>query len=246
MLQVPAATIAAIVAGPQTFPVAYTSLGGAVSADAYVRSQLGAQFATLINAGCMATFASVVAFNIAPAGASTLDPLTATLQQLLTAPALSSAHFCKLGSLLALIGNPQLIPPDAAAGTPAKPTLHVLSWLATVPLNTGAHVQLVIANVLDEAYLLLDPMYAYALRIPFTAAGPQASLDVIENAATMMQTPIARDNLALLDPAGTASVPQMLQILISGAVGPEYIDLDSPSGSYIWDATIARALDNMS
>ena len=114
-----------------------------------------------------------------------------------------------------------------------------------MPLNTGYHSQLIITNVLDEAYLLLDPMYAYALRIPYTGSGPQADLTDIENAATMMQAPIAQDNLTTLDTSGTAAPAQMLQTIISGAMGPQYIYHDSIYGSEGWDTTISQIFDNL-
>jgi len=61
----------------------------------------------------------------------------------------------------------------------------------------------------------------------------------------MMQTPIAQENLAVLDPVGTAAVPQMLQTIISGALGPQYINHDSTNGSESWDARIEQVFDNM-
>lgn len=245
MFQVSAADLAGIIARPETFLSTYQKLGGTTSSAAYVQSQLGASFVTLTDAGCMATFASVVAYNTAPLGTTTLAPLTATLQQLLTSQALTCGHYCKLNTLLTLLGNPQLIPPDAAAGTPDKASIHFLVWLDTVPLNTGFHSQLILTNVLDSAYLLLDPTYAYALRIPYVGAGPQANLSVIENAATMLQTPIPQANLAVLDPQGAVSNPQMLQTVISGALGPQYIYHDSLYGSEAWDARIAQTFDSM-
>jgi hypothetical protein len=246
MLAVSAGVLAGIAARPQTFPCAYARLAvGGSSADAYVRSQLGAAFASLTDAGCLATYASVVAFNTAPAGMTTLDPASATLAQLLGAQALAVTHFCKLTTLLALIGNPLLIPPDAPAGDPVKPSVHFLVWLDSAPLNSASHAQLIIANVLDNAYLLLDPTYAYVLRIPYVGAGPQASLSTVENAATMLQTPITRENLAVLDPAGTAAVPQLQQAVISGALGPQYISHDPTSGSESWDARIAQVFDDL-
>jgi len=60
-----------------------------------------------------------------------------------------------------------------------------------------------------------------------------------------MQKPITQENLVVLDPAGTAAVPQMLQTVISGALGPEYIDRDSAKGSVSWDARIEQIFDNM-
>ncbi len=245
MLQVTPSVLAGIVARPETFVSAYRSVGGSTLAATYIHSQLGTPFITLSDPGCMATFACAVAYSVAPVGAPSLDPLTATLQQLLSLPALASGHFCKLATLLTLIGNPTLIPPDAAPGSPAKATVHFLEWLATVPLETGVHSQLVISNVLDTAYLLLDPTYAYALRIPYVGAGPQADLTVIENAAVMLQTPIPADNLAVLNPAGTASVPQMLQTVISGALGPQYLQTGSSDGSLSWDAQMATVIDSM-
>jgi hypothetical protein len=195
MLQVSSTDLAAIIARPERFLSTYQNLNGGTSADTYVRSQLGTSFSSLSDAGCVATFGSVVAFSVAPAGENSLDAMTATLQQLLTAPALAANQFCKLNALLALLGNPGLIPPDATA---TKASLHFLVWLDTVPLGTGTHTQLVISNVLQQAYLLLDPMYALALRIPFVGGGPNASQTVIENAAAMLQTVITPDNLAVL------------------------------------------------
>jgi len=256
MLQIPAQTLAAIVAQPQALLSAYAASGGisnaaynapgGSNADTYVRSALGAQFASLLEVGCLATFASAVAFKAAPAGSTTLEPLTATLHQLLTAEALEASHFCKLNALLALLGSPGLIPPDAALGSPAKPTLHFLVWVGTVPLNTGPHMQLLITNVLANAYLLLDPTYAYALRVPFTGSGPQARYTVAENAAIMLQTPTARDDLAVLDPAGTQAVPHMLQVVISGALGPQYLNAEPDSGYAFWDEHIGQIIDNLS
>jgi hypothetical protein len=246
MFQVSASLLASIVARPETFLAGYTGLGTtSTPADAYVRAQLGTPFASLSDSGCIATFASVVAFNAAPVGTTSLAPLTATMKQLLSSPALACGHFCKLTALFSLLGNPLLIPPDAATGSPAKPTIHILVWLDTVPLGTGYHSQVIISNVLDSAYLLLDPLYAYALRIPYVGAGPQASLTVIENAATMLQTPIAQDNLAILDPRGTAASPQIVTPLLGGTLGPEYIFHDSLYGSEAWDTEIGQVFEDM-
>jgi len=245
MFRVPPSVLAGIVAHPERFLSAYGALGGETRASAYVRSQLGAQFTSLTDAGCMATYASVIAFNVAPLGPTTLDPMNSTLQQLLTAQAMTCGHYCKLTTLLALLGDPQLTLHDPTTQSPTRASLHFLVWLDTVPLNTGFHAQLIISNVLSGAYLLLDPTYAFALRIPYVGAGPQAGLTVIENAATMMQTPISQQNLALLDPRGTTAVPQMLQTLISGAPGPQYIYHDTLYGSEGWDARIEQIIDNM-
>jgi len=241
MLQVSAADRDAIIARPETFLSTYSALGG----DAVMRSQLGAPFASLASAGCIATFGSVVAFDIAPAGTTTLDPMNATLHELLNSTALTYSHFCKLNALLALLGSPRLVPPDASVGATAKASLHFLVWLADVPFGIGAHAQLIIANVLDGAYLLLDPTYAVALRIPFVGAGPAAGRSVIENAATMLQAAIDSSNLAVLDSSGTVAVPQLPATLTSGQLGPQYIDLDPLSGSPAWDARIALVFSDM-
>jgi hypothetical protein len=243
MLQVSSTDLAAIIARPERFLSTYGNLNGGTSVDTYVRSQLGTSFASLSDAGCIAVFGSVVAFSIAPAGTTSLDPMTATLQQLLTAPALTAKHFCKLNALLALLGNPGLIPPDAT-GSATKARLHFLVWLDTVPLSVGAHTQLVISNVLQQAYLLLDPTYALALRIPFVGGGPSADLTVIENAAALLQASITPDNLAVLNAAGTSAVPQLIPALLGGTLGPQYLD-KTASGSDGCDMQIARAFANM-
>ena len=245
MLQVSAETRAAIIARPEAFLAAYNAVGGGSPTATVVRSQLGAPFASLTDAGCMATFASLVAFGIAPMGTNANAPMSVTLGELLNSQALTYLDFCKLSALLSLIGSPGLVPADVAGGAPAEASTHFLLWLADVPLGTGVHAQLVVANVLDKAYLLLDPTYAFALRIPFSSAGPDPGLTVVENAATMMQTPIAAQNLAVLDPAGTAAMPQLLTAATNGALGPQYIDHDVSSGSEGWDNHFARSWANM-
>jgi hypothetical protein len=246
LLPVSADAIANIRARPETFLDAYGALATAnQSASEVVQARLGAAFASLSDAGSMATFATLLAYNCAPVGATPLAPIPATLQQLLSSEALACGHFCKLTTMLSLLGHPELIPPDADPASPPKPTVHFVVWIATVPLNTGLHSQLVLANVLDNAYLLLDPTYAYALRIPFVGAGPKTTLTVIENAATMLQTPIAEENLVILNPSGTAATPQMLPTLLSGAVGPGYIQHDSLYGSEGWDIRIAQIFDSI-
>ena len=246
MLQVSPAILAQIVARPETFLAAYRGLGGGTDAAAYVTAQLGSPFAGLPDTGCIATFATAVAFNAAPAGSTTLDPMTATMHELLTAETLEAPQFCKLGALLALIGSPGLIPPELPHGSPAKASLHFLVWLDTVPLNTGAHLQLLVTNVLNKAYLLLDPMYAFALRIPFNGLEPQADLSPAVNVAIMLQQPIKADNLAVLDPRGTSAGPGILQAMVSGALGPRYLDGGSSKGYVAWDEHIAQILDDMS
>jgi hypothetical protein len=230
---------------PETFLGLYGDLGGSTSSAAFMRAKLGSVFASLTDAGCMTAFATVVASNGAPAGATSLDPMAASLRQLLSSSALTCGHFCKLATLLSLLGHPELIPPDADAGDPPKATLHFIVWLADVPMGTGLHSQLLLANVLDNAYLLLDPMYAFALRIPFVGAGPQADLSVIENAAVMLQTPVTRSNLTLLNPGPTAALPQMLPALTGAALGPQYILHDVLYGAEGWDLRIGQILNDL-
>ena len=198
----------------------------------------------MTDTGALALYASVVAFNAAPLGDTPLDPMNSTLQQLLNADSLVCGHYCKLNTLLALLGNPQLIPPDPAGAAPPTSNLHFLVWLDTVPLNTGYHSQLIITNVLDSAYLLLDPTYGYAARIPFVGSGPLASLTPVENAATFLQTPSDASNIAVLDPNRTSATPGMLTTLVSGAMGPQYIYHDSIYGCEGWDTRIAQIIDN--
>jgi hypothetical protein len=244
MFPVTASTLASIVARPESFLSTYQALAaGNTSARAYVQSQLGSQFSTLTDTGAIATFATVIAFNAAPLGASSVDPMNATLKELLTAQSLVCGHFCKLATLLALLGNPELVPTSTQASS-TQPDLHFLVWQDNVPLNTGYHSQLIISGVLNNAYLLLDPTYGYATRIPFVGSGPQAGLTTVENAATMLQTPVDQSNLALLDPNRTSSTPQMLTTLLSGALGPQYIYHDSIYGCEGWDARIAQIFDN--
>ena len=193
----------------------------------------------------MAVYATMTAFDCAPLGTTTLAPMTATLGQLLNSDFLGCGHFCKLTTMLSMLGHPQLAPPDAPAGSPAKPTVHFLVWVQTVPLGTGIHSQLILSNVLDDAYLLLDPSYGYGVRIPYVGAGPAPGLTVIENAATMLQTPIAESNLLVLDPDGIATNPKTYQIVLGGQLGPGYIYHDSIYGSEGWDSRIAAIFTSL-
>jgi hypothetical protein len=245
LLTLSQASLAGIRAQPQSIVGVYGALGGSSTAAALVRSTLGAPFATLTDAGALAVYSSMVAFECAPLGTATLPPLTATMQQLLALQSMACGHFCKLATMLTLLGHPELIPPDAAAGSAPKPTLHFLVWWENVPLSTGVHSQLVLDNVLDDAYLLLDPTYAYALKVPFVGAGPQGGLTVIENAANMMATAIPKENLVILDPAGTATMPAMLQTLLGGHLGATYIYHDALYGSEGWDTQIAQLFDSL-
>lgn len=247
MIQLPAGALPNIVARPEAFLATYAALAsGGSTSTAYVQSELGSAFSALADPGCVVTFASVVAFNAAASGATTLDPTSATLNQLLTASTFAAQHYCKLTALLSLLANPWLLPPDLGTTGAAKPTIHFLTWLPNVPLNTGAHCQVVVFDVLESAYLLLDPMYAYALRIPYVGSGPQSGLSVVENAATFLQTPNVTQNLAILDPSGTAAVPQMLTTLLSGVLGPQYIDDGSTDGTSAWDSLIGQTFENWS
>ncbi len=243
LLPAPASLITSIKSQPLNFLNAYAALNGGAAPSALVQSKLGPAFAGLSDAGSMAAYASLVAFSCAQLGSTPLAPLHATMSELLSTPAMACGHFCKLTTMLTLLGHPEVIPPDSAAGAPA---LHFLVWLQNVPLQTGIHSQLLITNVLANAYLLLDPTYGYALRIPYSAAGPNASLTAIENAATILGTPIAAQNLAILDPAGTANVPAMTQTLLSGALGTQYVYHDSIYGSEGWDTQVSQIFQNMS
>lgn len=246
-LALSSATLRSIRARPELFLSAYDAFGGIGSgaSAAYVQSRLGASFAGMSDAGCLATFAALVAFECAPAGTNPIDNQTATMRQLLYSGALNCGHYCKLTTLLTLLGHPEVIPPDAPVGAAPQPTLHFLIWLQNVPLMTGLHSQLIISNALEDAYLLLDPMYAFALRIPFVGSGPQASLTVVENAVAMMQTPIPPNNLAVLDPAGLATLPNAQSVLTSGTLGPQYIYHDSIYGCEGWDTVIAQIFNGM-
>jgi hypothetical protein len=216
--EVPATTVAAITARPEHFLNVFDELGGnslqpvaatgsslplagtdsllPLAATVKIREQLGSSFGSLTVNGAIATFASAVAFNVAPLGPTSVDPMNGTLSQLLKSPALTCGHFCKLATLFAFLGNARLNPSDAGAAPLTAARLHFLVWLGNVPLQTGFHSQLVLQGVLDRAYLLLDPTYAYALRIPHPPGGPDPNLSVVENAATMLQTPLAASNLA--------------------------------------------------
>ncbi len=241
-----AADLVGITTRPETFVDVFQSQGTtATNASAVVRQKLGAQFTTLENAGCLATFATFVAFNVAPTGDNGIPPLDATLQQLMSSSALTCGHFCKLATLLSLIRYPHLIPPDSPAGAPAKPTIHFLVWLENAPLDIGLHSQLIITNVLESAYLLLDPLYGLVLRIPYSGNYPQSGATAIENAAALLQVPIDPSNLVLLDPSGTMSDPRITATMLSGQLSPTYIYHDALFGSEGWDLHIARTFLTM-
>jgi hypothetical protein len=244
-----ATTLASIVARPETFLVEYRALGGGSSAAAasVIRAALGPAFTTLSDTGCMAVYASIIAFNAAPQGDPGFPAMNAKLTQLLSATALTSAHYCKLATLLALLDRATLCPPDLS-GAPVSPpaVIHFLLWTDTLPLDTGYHSQLLVWNALTRAYLLLDPMYAFALAIPYGSSGPQPGLTDIENAATFLSQPLAAENLVLLDASGVETNPTAVQYMTSGSLGPQYIYHGSIDGSEAWDARIAHIIANMS
>jgi hypothetical protein len=235
-----------VAARPETILAIYAALAPGQNSDAVIQKALGAQFASLDSAGCFATYAAVFAGTVAPSGASPFAPLTASLQQLLASPALACGHYDKLTMLLALLAFPGLIPPDAAASDPPKPTMHIAVWLASAPINIGVHSQLVLSNVLDNAYLLLDPMYSFALRLPFSAGYPKASLTVLENATALLQAPAAIGDYVDMWPGNSAvNRTQLVQAMTSGVMGPQYIYHDSIYGSEGWDTHMATVIANM-
>ena len=230
----------AIKSTPATVPTYFTDsqTAGGVSG---VSTKLGTPFADLSPEGCYATFAAVTSFNVAPSSETgyIVPPLTATLSDLLTSQWLACGGYCKLTAILTAQEYPTIVPPDAAAGAPAKPTLHMVVWLQTAPINIGVHSQIVVANVLPDAYLLLDPFYAYAMRIPYGTSAPDPSLTVIENAAALLQTPALTDNVMLLDSTLIAERKQVMAAMMSGAMGPQYIYHDALYGSEGWDTVLA-------
>jgi hypothetical protein len=241
-----AADVTGVVARPESILSTYHALAPGASSDALMRQALGASFVTLEGAGCFATYAGIFAATVAPANGTSLAPMTASLQQLLTATGLACGHYDKLTMLLTLLGYPGLIPPDAPVGAPAKPTMHFAVWLANAPINIGVHSQLVVSNVLDSAYLLLDPMYAFAMRLPYAGGYPKASLSVLQNAAALLQTPSATGDFVDLWPGNNVvSRSQVVQAMTTGVMGPEYISFDDLSGSIGWDLQMATVLDNM-
>ena len=235
-----------VVARPELILTSYQALAPAASADSVIRSALGAPFTSLAGAGCFATYATVFAGTVAPSGVPSLAAMSASLQQLLTLPALACDHYGKLAMILTLLARPTLIPPDAAAGEPAKPTMHFAAWLDDSPLNIGAHSQLVVSNVLNGAYLLLDAMYSFAIRLPYSGAYPKPTLSVLENAAALLQTPTATGNYVDLWTANAAANRALVvQAMTSGTMGPQFIDNDADSGADAWDLHMASLIDNM-
>lgn len=246
---VSASTLASIVARPETFLIEYRALGGGSSSAAasVIRAALGPAFTTLSDTGCMAVYASIIAFNAAPQGDPGFPAMDAKLAQLLSAKALTSAHYCKLATLLALLDRATLCPPELTTAPVSPPAaIHFLLWTDTLPLDSGYHAQLLVWNALTKAYLLLDPMYAFALAIPYGPSGPQPGLTDIENAATFLSQPLAAQNLVLLDASGLELNPTAIQYMTSGSLGPQYIYHGSTDGSEAWDARIAQIIANMS
>lgn len=242
-------TMASIVSRPATFLTEYRALGGGSNSTAAstIRSALGPAFTTLSDTGAMAVYASLIASHAAPIGDPGIPPMDASLSQLLQANVLSCGHYCKLATLLAFLGRATLSPPNLSSQANSPPaTMHFLVWLSTVPINTGYHSQLVISNALNDAYLLLDPMYGFALAIPFAPSGPQSNLTDIENAATFLMQPLSTQTLVQFNPAGLQSNPTVAQMMISGALGPQDIYHDSIYGSEGWDTRIAQIVGNLS
>jgi hypothetical protein len=247
LLPVSSADVAAVVARPEKILAKYQALAPGASADAYVRGALGANFASLASAGCFASYAAQFAGSAVPEGFSSLAPQTASLEQLLTDTALGCGHYCKLAMLLTLLGYPGVIPPDASGGDPPKPTMHFAVWVPAATINIGYHSQLVLSNVLDNAYLLLDPMYAFAMRLPYAGAYPMASHTVLENAAALLQTPSATADFVDLWPANTVvKRSQVVTAMMSGTMGPAYIYNSDPQyGADGWDRVMAGVIANM-
>jgi hypothetical protein len=240
------ADMSKVIASPSAFPSVYRAIAPDGDPDDAVRGALGPNFATLTSEGCAAVFATLFAFNLAPVGSNPVPPLTATLQQLLESKALSCGHYCKLTTILSLLISSYLIPPDAPAGAPPKATIHVVVWYQDAPLNQGVHAQLVVANVLTNAYLLLDPLFGLALRIPFAGSYPQPALTVIENAADLLSQPIDSSNLVVLDSIDVEGKSTVQSVLIGGQLGATYIYHDALYGSEGWDTQLSLIFATMS
>jgi hypothetical protein len=245
---VSAEAMASIAARPENFLIEYQALGGGsrTAAASTLRKALGSSFTTLTDTGCLAVYAAIVAASAAPVGDPGFPPMDASLRRLLHAPELACGHYCKLAVLLALLGRATLSPPDLGADSGSLPgTVNFLVWLDTVPLNTGYHSQLVVSNVLTNAWLLLDPLYGFALAIPFGSPGPQSGLTAIENAATSLMEPIKAQNLVQFNDTNLGSNPTITQLITSGDLGPQYIYHDSIYGSEGWDTRIAQVIGNL-
>jgi hypothetical protein len=230
-------------ATPSSFLSIYKALDPA-DPEGYVRRLLGPAYAALAAPGCLATFAAVIAFNAAPQGDADVDPLPATLGQLLASPALACGHSCKLTVLLSVLGYPGILPPDAPAGAPAKPTVHMLVWLPNNPLNTGVHSQLVLANVFNDAYLLIDPLYAYVLRVPFGGVTPDPAQQVIVNAANLLATPAARGQCVIFGD-GVQGQAQVVAAMTRGQMNASFVYHDALYGSEGWDIALSQIVTHM-
>lgn len=247
-LAVSAQAMASIAARPENFLIEYQILGGGsrTAAASALRKAMGPSFTTLTDTGCLAVYAAMVAASAAPVGDPGFPPMDASLTQLLQATALSCGHYCKLATLLALLGRATLSPPDLLASSTSLPgTVHFLVWLDTVPLNTGYHSQLVVSNVLTNAWLLLDPLYGFAMALPFGSSGPQSGLTDIENAATSLTEPVSAQGLVQFNDTNLGSNPTITQLMTSGVLGPQYIYHDSIYGSEGWDTRIAQVIGNL-
>lgn len=235
-----AADLDSIRATPSTFLDVYAALG--TDPASVVRTAFGAPFATLNDTGCAILFAAVTSSLMAPIGSTALAPITATLTELLASPYLACGHYCKLTLLLSTLEYPTVLPPEAPAGSPAKPTIHFLVWLDTAPIDVGYHSQLVVTNVLDSACLLLDPTYGIAMVLPNDAQFPSAALTPIENAASLLQTPTAAGDLVIFNSSNASQGPTLLSAMLGGEMGPAYIYHDSIYGSEGWDTAMAAVV----
>jgi hypothetical protein len=237
---------ATLITQPQLFGAFYEAIGAvAAGTDALVREALGPSFTTLEDSGCLSVYASYVAGAVAPAGAGTAAPLILTLHELLGSHTLSPAGYCKLTALLAIMTYPQLAPPDAAVGAPAKGTIHFLVWTDAAAFSDVGHTQLVLANVLDEAYLLLDPMYGFVMCIPYSRPAA-AGVSVVEHCATLLGTGIPSGNLAVVGAGPVAGQDAAISTMLGGILTVSEISDDSSNGSGAWDAHLTQTLFNLS
>jgi hypothetical protein len=239
-----ASDIASMRTTPADFLSAYNDLGTSVSntPEAVIRAAFGSSFASLNSSGCLTLFAAVTASQVATLGDTPLAPMDATLLQLLGSTSLACGHYCKLTLLLATLEYPTILPPDAAAGSPPKPTIHFLVWLDSAPINVGYHAQLIVTNVLDNAYLLLDPTYGIAMSLPYDAGIPNASLTVIENATTLLESPAAAGALVVFNANSLSQGPQLATVMASGEMSPAFIYHDSIYGSEGWDTRMSEVV----
>jgi len=244
-LSISSSDIASIQARPDAFVRVYANLGADPAAT--VLAALPGAFASLSVEGCAAVFACLAAYNFtqvpAASGApATVSSIDATFQQLMTASALDSSGLCKLTAWLSLLPSPRIIPPENGS----KPTVHFLVWSAGSPLGTaGVYSQLVLSNVFTSAYLLLDPTYAVVASVPFGNGFPAAAQSVAQNLASLLQSPLAMQNVALLNPGGSPDPTALISALTGAQLGPQYLSADPVLGSDAWDSHIANTFLGM-